>query len=126
MTKIEALKIVNKQIEDNDWCNDYQFQHSDYFFLRNLEVSSLGKEKKIRVAFTLEYRTNAHLVYNNIQWDYPYGRVNELDRDINKLELDIMYKTSDPDRTDQVFNKRFNRKLFDARNYKSLGWVIKR
>ena len=126
LNKTQLLKYINEQLENNNWENDYQFMHSDYFFLRNLTTSYNNKTKKVDVSFTVEYKTNAHKIINNLIWSYSSETAQRLVKDMEKLELDIMYKTSDPDRTDQVFNKRFNRKLFELGNYASLGWIIKR
>ena len=122
----EAHKIIKDTLEQGDWNNGYQFRHSDYFFLKELSTKLDSERKTISVLFRVEYKTKAHLVYNDVKWIYPYEQVTTLAADMEDLERQILTHTSDPDRTDQVFGKRFNQKLFEERNYESKGWVIKR
>lgn len=122
LTKKDYLKQANDILEEKDWKDDYQFRSSDYFFIKDLKTKATSKT--IDVAFTLLYKTRAHKVTNDVIWSFPFENVKNLGKVMEKLELDIMIKTSDPDIKDQVFGKRFNKQRFNELDYKSKGWKI--
>ena len=126
ITGREAHNNIKKILYNNDWAVGYQFRHSEYFFLTSLETKVNSDKKCVLVSFTIEYKTKAHRVINNVVWKYPYEKSYIFEKDLENLEKDIMLKTSDPDRTDQVFNKRFNAILFKEKDYASKGWIIKK
>ena len=122
----DALKYVKKYFDDNDYRDGYQFRHSEYFFIENFKISSKKKTEEILVSFRLVYKTKQHRVINNISWQYNYKDASIFEKLIQHLELDIMKNTSDPDRSDQVFNKRFLEKEFYNRNLNKKGWIIEK
>lgn len=122
----QALKYVKKYFDDNDYRDEYQFRHSEYFFIENFKISSKKKTEEIIVSFRLVYKTKQHRVINNISWQYNYKDALIFEKLIQHLELDIMKNTSDPDRSDQVFNKRFLEKEFYNRNLNNKGWIIEK
>lgn len=122
----QALKYIKRYFDDNDYRDGYQFRHSEYFFIENFKISSKKKTEEILVSFRLVYKTKQHRVINNISWQYNYKDASIFEKLIHHLELDIMKNTSDPDRSDQVFNKRFLEKEFYNRNLNKKGWIIEK
>lgn len=122
----DALKYIKKYFDDNDYRDGYQFRHSEYFFIEDFKISSKKKTEEILVSFRLVYKTKQHRVINKISWQYNYKYASIFEKMIQHLELDIMKNTSDPDRSDQVFNKRFLEKEFYNRNLNKKGWIIEK
>lgn len=114
--------FVRSILESNEWENGNQIIYGGgYFFLDNINIKNFPSKKTIKLNFTIEYKTQNHKAINNVVWEYTYKNIMRLQNDITSLHHDIVSKTGDKD---CVFSERFNKKLFDEKNYQQLGWKI--
>lgn len=127
LTYKQAEKKLLQWLDDNDYCDKYQFQFSENFFMIKPEVYQNKKEKKIGLKFELRYETKSRRVVKDIVWETSYKTWQNIGKKLEALERVIFKHTSDPDRSDQVFGyNRFQNKLFFEREYDKIGWKIKR
>jgi len=127
LTYTQAKKILEKWMSDNEYEDEYQFRHSNNFFMSKPEISQERKTGMIHLKFQLQFRSKTRKVVKDIDWAVPYGQCERLMNRLQNLEIVILQKTSDPDRYDQVFGDgRFMEKLFHEKGYDKNGWIIKK
>ena len=123
----QAEKALNTWLDENDYEDGYQFRHSNNFFMVKPKVSQDRKTKMLRYTFRLSFLTKSRKVTKDIEWEVPYGQWSRIGNRLEALEKVILTRTSDPDRSDQVFGwDRFQRNLFFERGYDKNGWRIRK
>lgn len=123
----QAEKALVAWLDENDYEDGYQFRHSNNFFMNRPKISQDRKTKMLRFGFRLSFLTKSRKVTKDIEWEVPYGQWSRIGNRLEALEKVILTKTSDPDRSDQVFGyDRFQRNLFFERGYDKNGWRIRK
>lgn len=118
------LKEVQSILDENDWSDGYQFRSSECMFIKDIEAKLLVSNVAVR--FTMEYKTKARKVINNIIRYFAPSQAKDVQTWIDNMETWVMLNSGDMDDKQIVFGERFNKVQFDAKHMEDLGWVIKK
>lgn len=115
-------RVLDKHLDNNDWCAGYQFRSSDWMFIKSLETKVVNNG--IVLEFVIQYKTPNHRVERVVSRIYDPTTVDKVDDFINALETWVMLNSGDKDDNNIVFGDRFNKVQFTKQGFEKKGWVI--
>lgn len=124
-TQLESCeRTLCRLLEDNDWCDGYQFRSSEWMSIKNINTRVLPDS--VELSYTIQYRTKNHRVEKVVTKYFNPDTVQSISKYIEQVEMWVMLNSGDMDDKTIVFGTRFNRVQFDAKNMAEQGWIIKK
>lgn len=117
-------KQVDQILDNNDWCDGYQFRSSEWMSIKNISTRVLPDS--VELTYTIQYRTKNRRVEKVVTKYFNPDTVQGINKYIEQVELWVMLNSGDMDDKSIVFGARFNRVQFDASGMAEQGWVIKK